>query len=180
MDVRLAVPTLLMTVAVVLTGAVDSALQPGEGFTLTPRQGSFALVSLSGPLGESPSLGWGDPPQGTRGFVLVAEDLDAPTGERLIWAVWNIPAHARALDAGLPRVAATEEGLRQAVAPDGLPGFLAPGIPAALDHRLRFTLFAVERPIMLRSDAIGGEVMVAASSAMRGAAHWHAGGGWAR
>ncbi len=179
MDVRLAVPSLLMTVALFLTGAVDAALRPDGGFALSPRQGSFALASLSGPLGESPSLEWGEPPEGTISFVLVAEDLDAPAEERFLWALWGIPADSRSIDGGMPRVTATPGGMKQAVAFDGRPGFAAPEISSALRHRLRFTLFALDRPLALSTDAIGAEVLVAATSSMRGAAHWHAGGGWA-
>jgi Raf kinase inhibitor-like YbhB/YbcL family protein len=40
----------------------------------------------------SPPLKWTGPPEGTRSFVLVIEDPDAPRGTFRHWGVFNIPA----------------------------------------------------------------------------------------
>jgi len=48
----------------------------------------------------SPPLAWHDVPAGTKSFVLVLEDPDAPGGVFHHWGVYNIPADRRALPRG--------------------------------------------------------------------------------
>lgn len=50
----------------------------------------------------SPSLVWGDPPEGTQSFVLVMDDPDAPGGTWIHWIVFNIPADVRELPENMP------------------------------------------------------------------------------
>ena len=45
----------------------------------------------------SPSLAWGDPPQGTQSLALIMDDPDAPGGTWVHWIVFNIPADIREL-----------------------------------------------------------------------------------
>lgn len=67
----------------------------------------------------SPALAWTDPPPGTRSFVLVVEDPDAPDPEapRTLWVHWvlyDLPADIR----GLP------EGVTSGALPSGTRGGL--------------------------------------------------------
>lgn len=48
----------------------------------------------------SPGLAWGEPPQGTKGYILVAEDPDAPGGTFVHWVLFDIPAATRRLERG--------------------------------------------------------------------------------
>jgi Raf kinase inhibitor-like YbhB/YbcL family protein len=48
---------------------------------------------------QSPTLSWGEPPQGTRSFALVIADPDAPSGTFRHWGVFDIPASARTIGA---------------------------------------------------------------------------------
>jgi Raf kinase inhibitor-like YbhB/YbcL family protein len=67
----------------------------------------------------SPALSWSDPPSGTKSFVLIVDDPDAPDPKapRMTWVHWvlyNIPAQAKSLDeavtaSALP--AGTKQGL---------------------------------------------------------------------
>ncbi len=50
----------------------------------------------------SPSLAWGDPPEGTQSFVLIMDDPDAPGGTWIHWIVFNIPADVRELPENMP------------------------------------------------------------------------------
>jgi Raf kinase inhibitor-like YbhB/YbcL family protein len=50
----------------------------------------------------SPSLAWGDPPQGTQSLALIMDDPDAPVGTWDHWIVFNIPADVRELPEGMP------------------------------------------------------------------------------
>jgi Raf kinase inhibitor-like YbhB/YbcL family protein len=49
---------------------------------------------------QTPSLKWGDPPQGTKSLALVIDDPDAPSGTFRHWGVFDIPATARAIGGG--------------------------------------------------------------------------------
>ena len=49
----------------------------------------------------SPSLAWGDPPQGTQSLALIMDDPDAPVGTWDHWIVFNIPADIRELPEGI-------------------------------------------------------------------------------
>ena len=48
----------------------------------------------------SPKLIWSDPPEGTRGFALLVEDPDAPSGTFRHWAVYDIPGDRTTLGEG--------------------------------------------------------------------------------
>jgi Raf kinase inhibitor-like YbhB/YbcL family protein len=50
----------------------------------------------------SPSLAWGDPPQGTQSLALIMDDPDAPGGTWVHWIVLNIPADIRELPEDMP------------------------------------------------------------------------------
>lgn len=48
----------------------------------------------------SPPLNWSEPPTGTRSFVLLCDDLDAPGGTWHHWAAYDIPANITSLVQG--------------------------------------------------------------------------------
>ena len=48
----------------------------------------------------SPPLSWSEPPAGTRSFVLLCDDHDAPGGTWHHWAAYDIPANLTSLAPG--------------------------------------------------------------------------------
>lgn len=48
----------------------------------------------------SPPLSWSDPPAGTRSFVLLCDDHDAPGGTWHHWAAYDIPPNLTSLAPG--------------------------------------------------------------------------------
>jgi Raf kinase inhibitor-like YbhB/YbcL family protein len=62
----------------------------------------------------SPPFDWCEVPAGTRSFVLLCEDPDAPAGIFHHWAVYDIPANRTGLMQGADRNAATE-GLKRGI-----------------------------------------------------------------
>ena len=107
----------------------------------------------------SPPLEWSGAPEGTQSFVLVVRDLDeivpATAGPRLHWLVWNLPATASSLPAGVPEGNAPEPPRGTGVArrpPDRLrqisatgPAYRGPAAPASGPaHHYVFELYALD------------------------------------
>jgi Raf kinase inhibitor-like YbhB/YbcL family protein len=91
----------------------------------------------------SPPLDWNDPPAGTRSFVVLCDDPDAPSGTWHHWAAYDIPPECT----GLPAAAAAQpakQGFQQALNDFGKPGYGGP-LPPRSDgpHRYRFYLLAL-------------------------------------
>jgi hypothetical protein len=114
--------------------------------------------------GVSPPLTWGEPPAGTAGFCLVAEDPDAPAPSPLVHAVvWAIPADERRLaegaiaaDGGAPH--RPDVGLNSFRAE----GWLPPDPPTGHGpHSYAFQLFALSSLPDLPADPGRGQVVEA-------------------
>jgi Raf kinase inhibitor-like YbhB/YbcL family protein len=96
----------------------------------------------------SPELQWSDAPQGTVSFALIFHDTDAAPGKGAMdvthWILWNIPADAVQLAAGLPP-GASPDGIQQGKNIRGVSGYLPPCPPAgARPHHYVFELYALD------------------------------------
>ena len=100
----------------------------------------------------SPELVWGEPPAGTRSFVLIMDDPDAPAGTFVHWVIFNIPASARGLPASLPRDEKLTDGTVQGRMGGRDVGYRGPCPPSGT-HRYFFKLFALDTMLNLTSDA---------------------------
>ena len=105
----------------------------------------------------SPPLRWGGEPGGTQAFSLILEDPDAPGGVWVHWVLFNIPATAHALPAGLPRRLELADGSRHGrcwgVERCSRIGYYGPLPPPGPTHRYRFTLTALREPLPLLAGA---------------------------
>lgn len=91
----------------------------------------------------SPPLGWAGAPEGTRSFVLICDDPDAPGGIWRHWAVYDIPPDRSHLPQAV-RPLEAESGLKQAVNDFGRQGYGGPCPPRGHGpHHYRFKLLAV-------------------------------------
>jgi hypothetical protein len=151
MDVRLVTAMLLAAAALGLTGAVHEAAILDSGcFELLPDGpiwGAWSVLTMFGPSGGSPALRWSEPPRGTGGLLLVAEQFD-PAGKSrgVLWAAAGRTHGRGRLPAGLPREPSPLPGWCQGASADGRPGFSPPEWSQALDSRIRFRLFALRDP----------------------------------
>lgn len=181
MDLRLTLPVLLLLSALTIAAGVDSALTTaGGGFRLEPggpAAGGWTAVTMIGPFGGSPSLVWRGAPAEAAALVVIGEDIDAPAGKRVFWTVWNIPATTRVLEAGLPRREHLGE-VRQGRAFDGKVGYAPPSFSSALGHRLRFTIYALDRTLALEAGSSPSGVRRAVRSHVMASSSWMVGGGW--
>jgi len=107
-----------ITVALIALIAVLFLLGPTRSETFSsviempPPDAGFILISPDFTDGGSiparytcdgenipPTLVWGEPPAGTKSYVLIVEDPDAPLGTWTHWIVYNLPAETRTVDA---------------------------------------------------------------------------------
>ena len=94
----------------------------------------------------SPALTWQNAPEGTRSFVLMIHDEDAPTGIGWMhWVVANIPAAAESLPRGVSGDAASlPSGALETRSDLGVPGYMGPCPPDGQVHDYVFTLTALK------------------------------------
>lgn len=91
----------------------------------------------------SPPLHWSDAPAGTRSFVLLCDDPDAPAGTWRHWAAYDIPVSRAALPEGAGRRHG-KDGLMQAINDSGRAGYSGPCPPRGHGpHHYRFRLLAL-------------------------------------
>jgi hypothetical protein len=115
----------------------------------------------------APPLSWAEPPAGTKSFVLIVDDPDAPdpAAPQMTWVHWvlyNIPKNARSLSEGAkPLPSGSSEGVNdwQAV------GYRGPCPPTGR-HRYFHKLYALDTELALMKptkddllDAIEGHVL---------------------
>lgn len=127
--------------AVALTGCSASQEAAMTDFKLTSSaftdgQPIPVAYSCEG-ADQPPPLEWSDVPEGTKGFALVVDDPDAPSGTFRHWGAYNVPASAR----GMPAAAELAE-----VENDfGRTGYGGPCPPRGHGpHHYRFKLFALD------------------------------------
>lgn len=90
----------------------------------------------------SPPLEWSGAPEGTKSFLLVVEDPDAPRGMFRHWAVYDIPPGRQRLEEGAGRRGAD---LKQGANDFGNPTYDGPQPPEGHGtHRYRFRLAALD------------------------------------
>lgn len=104
-------------------------------------------------------LTWTDPPAGTKGFALIADDPDAPMGTWVHWVLYDIPAEVRQLPEGVSRQETLKDGARQGVTDFRKIGYGGPCPPPGPVHRYFFKLYAVDKKIGLPPGAAKRQVL---------------------
>lgn len=111
---------------------------------------------------RSPPLRWIDPPRGTRSFMLIAEDTDAPDGVFRHWAMYDLDAEVRALpegagdgSGGLGRLGTNDFGR------EGYDGPQPP--PGDGPHHYHFRLAALDTPRLDVSRDADGQALLDAA-----------------
>ena len=112
----------------------SSAFPDGAG---VPRQFTCDAEDLS------PPLEWSGAPEGTRSFVLLCDDPDAPAGTWHHWAAYDIPARLTGLAQAAAQRGSADE-LKQAVNDFRRPGYGGPYPPRGHGiHHYHFRLLAL-------------------------------------
>lgn len=94
----------------------------------------------------SPSLSWTGAPAGTKAFVLVMDDPDAPAGTWVHWVLYDLPADTVTLDEHQPGSALLPGGAKQGRNSWGRVGWNGPSPPPGKVHRYVFRLYALSQP----------------------------------
>jgi Raf kinase inhibitor-like YbhB/YbcL family protein len=102
----------------------------------------------------SPPLYWQDPPKKTKSFVLIVDDIDAPTGNWVHWILFNIPANVGLFS----EAAALPKGAVSAQNSWGKTGYRGPCPPSGKHHYF-FRLFALDSVLKLSSKVSKQELM---------------------
>jgi Raf kinase inhibitor-like YbhB/YbcL family protein len=105
----------------------------------------------------SPALAWADAPDGTKSFVLISDDPDAPIGTWVHWVIYNIPAETRELSEGISSDKKLSDGTLQGINDFRKIGYGGPCPPGG-KHRYYFKLYALDTKLNLSSGATKKEV----------------------
>jgi len=92
----------------------------------------------------SPPLRWIDPPAGTKGFALIADDPDAPGGIWVHWVLYEMSPEVRELPEGVPPRDTVVGIGRQGANDFRRVGYGGPCPPRGPAHRYVFRLYALD------------------------------------
>jgi Raf kinase inhibitor-like YbhB/YbcL family protein len=106
----------------------------------------------------SPPLSWSEAPPETRSFALICEDPDAPLVTFVHWVLYDLPASASELGAGVPGAEVFPFGAKQGKNGYGRVGYGAPCPPTGPFHRYYFSLYALVAMLGLPGGASKKEV----------------------
>ena len=109
----------------------------------------------------SPPLFWGDPPENTRSFVLLMDDITV--GNFVHWVYFNIPPETRALPEGVPTKPHFDDGSQQGINHTFELGYGGP-CPMPGPNQYRIRLFALDTMLTLED----GVMMIPLKAAMEG------------
>jgi Raf kinase inhibitor-like YbhB/YbcL family protein len=96
----------------------------------------------------SPPLAWKNVPGGTKSFVLIADDPDAPAGVWVHWVCYDLPPTVLTLPEGLPPTDTVQQGGKQGKNDFGNIGYGGPCPPSGT-HRYFFKIYALDRMLGL-------------------------------
>ena len=101
----------------------------------------------------SPPLEWSGAPEGTKSFVLICDDPDAPMGTWVHWVAFNIPADKTLLQEDIPKQGRLSDGTIQGLTNFRRVGYGGPCPPPGKPHRYFFELYALDTALSLDESA---------------------------
>lgn len=120
------------------------------------------------PAAGSPPLRWSNVPAGTKTLALIIKDPDAPRGTFIHWVIYNIPATAAGLRAGIPRRAKLANGTMQGDNTLGRIGYMGPCPPPGPAHHYHFQLMALDTRLDIEPGATAAEIEAASRGKIKG------------
>lgn len=131
--------------------APEQVPQTKANFTLTVESVSPGAVlpqefTCTGSY-HTPGVSWTNVPAGTKSFVLILDDPDAPSGTFSHWIVYNIPPGTLGIDPAQPDGKTLSDGSQLGLNSAGSRGYYPPCPPPGKSHRYIFRLYAVDMVI---------------------------------
>lgn len=114
--------------------------------SVTPGSTLPAEFTCTG-ASTTPGVAWKNPPNGTKSFVLILDDPDAPSGTFTHWLLYNIPPGERSIDPDQPNGKVLSDGAQIGTNTAGSRGYYPPCPPPGTTHRYIFRLYAVDMTI---------------------------------
>lgn len=167
--------SLVVVLSVVLLGCIGcrDVIETGEDTGLMEKEGMTMKVSSSAfddgaaipgkytgdGADVSPALSWTEPPEGTKGFVLICDDPDAPMRTWVHWVLYDLPPETRELPEAVPAENTTREGAKQGINDFRKIGYGGPAPPPGKPHRYFFKLYAVDQMTGLEPGATKRKVL---------------------
>lgn len=109
----------------------------------------------------SPPLAWSGAPAGTRSFVLIVDDPDAPHGVWTHWVVFDLPADTTALAEDTPKSQSITGDAKQGTNDFKQVGYGGPCPPPGKPHRYFFKLYALDTTLDLKPGSSKNQVEAA-------------------
>lgn len=125
-------------VAAVETQLKSPAFQHGQPI---PKRHTCDGANASVPLT------WPKGPDGTKTFVVIAEDPTVEAGSLTHWVIYDIPATTQSLPAGIPARATLKSGARQTKNGLGKMGYSGPCPAPGKPHQYWFRVYAIDRAL---------------------------------
>jgi len=100
----------------------------------------------------SPPLTWSGAPEGTKSFVLICDDPDAPVGTWVHWVLYNIPPQTTQLPENVQKTEILASGAQQGQNDFRRTGYGGPCPPPGHGyHRYFFKLYAVDTTLNIKA-----------------------------
>lgn len=109
----------------------------------------------------SPPLEWANAPDGTKAFVLICDDPDAPGGTWVHWVLYDIPGGTSDLVEAMSKDKNVLGTAKQGRTDFGRVGYGGPAPPPGKPHRYFFKLYATDTETGLGSGASKAQVLSA-------------------
>lgn len=118
-----------------------------------------------------PPLHWSGAPKGTKAFVLICDDPDAPTATPWVhWVLYNISSTMNNLSHPHGRFKELPNGTKQGINSWKRIGYDGPCPPAGKPHRYYFRLYALSKPLSLPAGATKEQVLAVLKPIVLGSA----------
>jgi len=104
----------------------------------------------------SPTISWGEVPEGVKSLALICDDPDASGGDFVHWVMYNIPVELNSLPEGVP---IEDIEAVQGLTDYGRRGYGCPCPPRGLVHHYHFKLYGLDKMLEVENNITKYELL---------------------